>query len=159
MKQLSYFHILNTFWKSVSEDFFTIVEYERKEQRIPVTLSHLSYFSSLVICAKSRWRIPPCLPFPLYWSRLTLSACCAISEIANSRELMLSSEENETQWGYCINTEFTLTDLDSSCPGSLLKTTPPPPGYPWVYGGLYVTQEPRFSGLVLEHQGLEELEL
>ena len=26
----------------------------------------------------------------------------------------------------------TLTDLDSSCPGSLVKTTPPPPGYPWV---------------------------
>ena len=56
-------------------------------------------------------------------------------------------------------TNFTLTDLDSSCPESLLKTTPPPPGYPWVSGGWYVTQEPRFSGLVLDHQGLEELEL
>ena len=54
---------------------------------------------------------------------------------------------------------ITLTDLDSSCPGSLLKTTPPPPGYPWVSGGQYVTPEPRFSGLVLDHQGLEELEL
>ena len=53
----------------------------------------------------------------------------------------------------------TLTDLDSSCPGSLLKTTPPPPGYPWVSGGRYVTPEPRFRGLVLDHQGLEELEL
>ena len=30
---------------------------------------------------------------------------------------------------------YTLTDLDSSCPGSLLKTTPPLPGYPWVSGG------------------------
>ena len=28
-----------------------------------------------------------------------------------------------------------------------------------VFGGRYVTQEPRFSGLVLDHQGLEELEL
>ena len=51
------------------------------------------------------------------------------------------------------------TDLDSSCPGSLLKATPPPPGYPWVSGVRYVTPEPRFSGLVLDHQGLEELEL
>ena len=54
---------------------------------------------------------------------------------------------------------FTLTDLDSSCPGSLLKTTPPPQGYPWVSGGQYVTLKSRFSGLVLDHQGLEELEL
>ena len=54
---------------------------------------------------------------------------------------------------------LTLTDLDSSCPGSLLKTTPPPPGYPWVSGGRYVTPDPRFRGLVLDHQGLEELEL
>ena len=53
----------------------------------------------------------------------------------------------------------TLTDLDSSCPGSLLKTTPTPQGYPWISWGWYVTPEPRFSGLVLEHQGLEELEL
>ena len=48
-----------------------------------------------------------------------------------------------------------LTDLDSSCPGSLLKTTPPPPGYPWVYGGRYVAPEPRFRGLVLDHQGFK----
>ena len=53
----------------------------------------------------------------------------------------------------------TLTNLDSSCPGSLLKTTPPPPGYPLVSGGQYVAPEPSFSGLVLDHQGLEELEL
>ena len=52
-----------------------------------------------------------------------------------------------------------MTDLDSSCPGSLLKTTPPPLGYPWLSGGWYVTPEPRFSALVLDHQGLEELEL
>ena len=53
----------------------------------------------------------------------------------------------------------TLTDLDSSCPGSLLKTTPPPPGYPWVSRGQNMTPEPRFSGLLLDHQGLEEVEL
>ena len=53
---------------------------------------------------------------------------------------------------------LTLTDLDSSSPGSLLKSTPPPLGYPWVSGDRYVTPEPRFSGLVLDHQDLEELE-
>ena len=52
----------------------------------------------------------------------------------------------------------TLTDLDSICPGSLLKTTPPPPGYPWGSRSRYMTPESRFSGLVLDHQGLEELE-
>ena len=57
-----------------------------------------------------------------------------------------------------LGDEATLTDLDSSCPGSFLKATPPTPGYPWVSGVRYVTPEPRFSGLVLDHQGLEELE-
>ena len=52
----------------------------------------------------------------------------------------------------------TLTDPTLMCPGSSLKTTPTPPGYPWASGGRYVTPEPRFSGLVLDHQGLEELE-
>ena len=52
-----------------------------------------------------------------------------------------------------------LTDPTLSCPGPLLKTTPPPPGYPWVSGVQYVTPELRFSDLVLDHQGLEELEL
>ena len=47
------------------------------------------------------------------------------------------------------------TDLDSSYPGSLLKTTPPPPGYPWVSRGQYETPELRFSDLVLDHKGLE----
>ena len=28
----------------------------------------------------------------------------------------------------------TLTGMTSSCPDSLLKATPPPPGYPWVSG-------------------------
>ena len=51
-----------------------------------------------------------------------------------------------------------LTDLDSIRPRSLLKTTPPPPGYPLVSGGWYVTPEHRFSGLVLDHQALEELD-
>ena len=58
-----------------------------------------------------------------------------------------------------LDAPCTLTDLDSSCPGSFLKATPPTPGYPWISGGRYVTPEPRFSGLVLDHQGLEELEL
>ena len=58
---------------------------------------------------------------------------------------------------WCYHT--TLTDLGSRCLGSLLKTAPPPPEYPWVSGGRYVTPEPRFSGLVLNHQGLEKLEL
>ena len=52
----------------------------------------------------------------------------------------------------------TLTDLGSSCPGSLLKTTPPPQGYPWVFGGWYATPELRFRGLVLDHQVLKEPE-
>ena len=51
-----------------------------------------------------------------------------------------------------------LTDLDSSCPRSLLKTTPQPPGYPWISWGLYMTPEPRFKGLVLDHQILKEPE-
>ena len=46
----------------------------------------------------------------------------------------------------------TLTDLILSCPGSLLKTTPPPPGYPWV-------SESRFRVLMLDHQFLKELDL
>ena len=47
--------------------------------------------------------------------------------------------------------DITLTDLTLSCPGSLLKTTPPPPGYPWISGGRYDTPEPRFGSLVLDH--------
>ena len=54
--------------------------------------------------------------------------------------------------------EPTLTDLDSSCPGSLLKATPPPSGYPWVSGVGYVTPDPRNRGLVLDHQLLKEPE-
>ena len=52
----------------------------------------------------------------------------------------------------------TLTDPPLSRPGSLLKTTPLPPGYPWVSRGRYVTPEPRFRGLVLDHQLLKEPE-
>ena len=33
-----------------------------------------------------------------------------------------------------MENNYTLTDLDSIHPGSLLKTTPPPPGYPWFRG-------------------------
>ena len=49
-------------------------------------------------------------------------------------------------------------DPTLSCPGSLLKTNPTPPGYPWVPGGRYVTPEPRYKGLVLNHQLLKESE-
>ena len=49
-------------------------------------------------------------------------------------------------------TTYTLTDPNASCPRSLLKTTPPPPGCPWVPGGPEVTPEPSFRGLVLDHQ-------
>ena len=59
-------------------------------------------------------------------------------------------------WAICKI--FTLTDRTPSCPESLLKTTPMPPGYPWVSGGRYVTPEPRFKGLVLDHQLLKEPE-
>ena len=52
----------------------------------------------------------------------------------------------------------TLTDPTLSCPRSLLKTTPPPPGYPWVSEGRYVTLERTFRGLVLNHQLLKEPE-
>ena len=45
-----------------------------------------------------------------------------------------------------------LKDPILSCPRSLLKATPTPPGYPWVSGGWYVTPEHRFMGLVLAHQ-------
>ena len=51
-----------------------------------------------------------------------------------------------------------MTDPTLSCPGSLLKTTPSPQGYPWASGGPYVTPEPRFSDLVLDHQVLKEPE-
>ena len=42
-----------------------------------------------------------------------------------------------------------------SCPGSLLKSTPPLPRYPWVSWGNYMTPEARLSGLVLNHQDLK----
>ena len=52
----------------------------------------------------------------------------------------------------------TLTDPTLGCPRSLLKTTPLPPRCPWVSGGRYVTPEPKFRGLVLDHQLLKEPE-
>ena len=57
-----------------------------------------------------------------------------------------------------VSSQLTLTDPTLSCPGPLLKTTPPPPGYPWVSGVCYVTPEPRNRGLVLDHQLLKEPE-
>ena len=55
----------------------------------------------------------------------------------------------------CYRLHGTLTDTTPSCPESLLKTTPMPPGYPWISGGWYETPEPRFRGLVLDHQLLK----
>ena len=49
----------------------------------------------------------------------------------------------------------TLTNVDSSCPESILKTTLLPPGYSLVSGGWHVTPKAIYSGLVLDHQGLE----
>ena len=63
----------------------------------------------------------------------------------------------ESEIIFCGN-HGTLTDPTLSCPGSLLKTTPLPPGYPWVSGGRYVTPEPIFRGLVLDHQLLKATE-
>ena len=65
---------------------------------------------------------------------------------------------NYNQFWKILPQNCTLTDPTLSCPGSLLKTTPTPLGYPWVSGGQYVTPEPRFIGLVLDYQGLKELE-
>ena len=50
---------------------------------------------------------------------------------------------------------YKMTGSNFSCPGSLLKTTSPPPGYPWVSGGREVTPEPRSKGLVFDHQVLK----
>ena len=72
---------------------------------------------------------------------------------------VLSNFNAKTESQIEMQIQTTLTDPILSCPGPLLKTTPPPPGYPWVSGVRHVTPEPRFSGLVLDHQGLEELNL
>ena len=62
-------------------------------------------------------------------------------------------------WNYRRVRPNTLTDLSSSCPRSLLKVTPTPPGCLWVPGGPGITPEPSFRGLVLDHQVLKELDL
>ena len=52
----------------------------------------------------------------------------------------------------------TLTDPTLNYPGSLLKSTPPPPGYPWVSESQDMTPKPRFRGfssLVINHQLLK----
>ena len=54
--------------------------------------------------------------------------------------------------------QTTMTDPTLSCPEPLQKIIPPPPGYPWVSGGHYVTPELRNRGLVLDHQLLKEPE-
>ena len=45
----------------------------------------------------------------------------------------------------------TLSDRCPSCPRSLVKTTPPPPGYPWVTGDWKKPPEPEFKGFLLDH--------
>ena len=71
---------------------------------------------------------------------------------------MISRFKNGQRDGVDQDPIDTLTDPPLSRPGSLLKTTPLPPGYPWVSRGQYVTPEPRFRGLVLDHQFSKELE-
>ena len=46
----------------------------------------------------------------------------------------------------------TLTGMTSCCPDSFIKTTPPPPGYPWVSGLQEGPPQQRILGLVLDHQ-------
>ena len=67
-------------------------------------------------------------------------------------------DDNDANCTYEGDNNVTLTDPTLSCPGPLLKTTPTPPGYPWVSGVGYVTPEPRNRGLVLDHQLLKEPE-
>ena len=52
-----------------------------------------------------------------------------------------------------------LTDANSICPRSLLKTIPPPSGYSWIPEGQEGLPELKFRGLMLEHNVLSELEL
>ena len=40
----------------------------------------------------------------------------------------------------------------SCCPDSFIKTTPPPPGYPWVSRAQEGPPQQRIMGLVLDHQ-------
>ena len=69
---------------------------------------------------------------------------------------MIKSEKCPRPTGVAF--QCTLTDPSSSSPRSLLKTTPPPPGCPWVPGGPEATPEPSFRGLVLDHQVLKQPE-
>ena len=54
--------------------------------------------------------------------------------------------------------EHTLTGMISCCPDSFIKTTPPPPGYPWVSGVQEGPPQQRIRGLVLDHQNIKDLE-
>ena len=67
-------------------------------------------------------------------------------------DLNSKDEYGRTAFHHASMNGRTLTDPNASCPRSLLKTTPPPPGCPWVPGGPEVTPEPSFRGLVLDHQ-------
>ena len=80
-------------------------------------------------------------------------------QTSTSTKSVCLNQEVEQDSFYHLTNQSTLTDLDSCCPRSLLKTTSLPPEYPLVSGVWYVTPEPRFKGLVIDHQSLEELEL
>ena len=54
--------------------------------------------------------------------------------------------DNTMPCGISFSVAYHTDRSDSRCPRSLLKTTPPLAGYPWVYRGWYVTPEPRFGG-------------
>ena len=58
---------------------------------------------------------------------------------------------------------YTLTGMISCCPDSFIKTTPLPPGYPWVSGAQEGPPQPvcpqqRIRSLVLNHQNIKDLE-
>ena len=58
-------------------------------------------------------------------------------------------------WDWLIHTG----QFNSSCPKSLLRTTLPSPGCPWVPGGPKVTPATSFRCLVLNHQVLNYREV
>ena len=55
------------------------------------------------------------------------------------------------------SSRHTLTGMTSCCPDSFIKTTPPPPGYPWVSGGQEGPPQQRIRGLALDHQNIKDL--
>ena len=68
----------------------------------------------------------------------------------------LGEKKRFSMWKISLETP---SDQNSSCPGSLLKTTPLFSGYPWISRNREVAQEPRYKDFLLKHQVLEELNL